>query len=422
MLRGSPDPRSWPHDEFKSERQIGRYYDGMSEARPVVLIGPVSNDPAESVSAVNRNFIRGLSSHYKFVECTADRSHGATRQSRLTLWNFYYLFRQLALWLWQILRRPAIAHYAVSSGWALEKSLAFLWLANVFRIRTVGHLHSGGFIDYWKNLTGIRRRMAARVFGQIDAVVVLSEGWKRLIRDTLHLPDEKIFVVNNPIDQEFEDAALRWPLSRSRNTFLSLGVMGRDKGVLDVLQAVRLVSGRQTFSVQLAGPEREPQIREHVIQQIKAHSLEKVIRVRPSVWGGEKVSLFHDSSVFLLPSYYENFPLVLLEAAAAGHAIVTTPVGAIPEFFVDGESAIFVEPGNVRDLAAAMNRLLENDEERLRLAVGARDVFVRKLRRPQIMASLSEVYRSVLKMPSGHFRFPSQGKPRSLQSVLNGLD
>ena len=74
----------------------------------------------------------------------------------------------------------------------------------------------------------------------------------------------------------------------------------------------------------------------------------------------------------LLPSYIENFPLVVLEAAAAGQAIITTPVGAVPEFFEDGVSALFVDPGNPQQIANAIMRLLRNPGERRRLDHEAR--------------------------------------------------
>lgn len=46
----------------------------------------------------------------------------------------------------------------------------------------------------------------------------------------------------------------------------------------------------------------------------------KNVELPDSVWGMEKFRLFNDANISILTSYYENFPLVVLEAAAAGHA------------------------------------------------------------------------------------------------------
>ena len=210
------------------------------------------------------------------------------------------------------------------------------------------------------------------------------------------IPPAKLFVVNNPIGRDFESAALQMPVERPENTVLSLGTMGREKGVMDILAAAAMMPKGAEFKIQIAGPEREPDILRDVRQYIAEHALSGRIEIKPSVWGGDKIRLFREASIFLLPSYFENFPLVVLEAAAAGMAIVTTPIGATPEFFKNGVSALFVEPGNPGQIAAALSRLIGNPEERLRLGRSAREVFTSKLARSAIMLSLDRAYNKLL--------------------------
>ena len=368
----------------------------MNQRKPVVLIGPISDDPAESVSAVNRALASGLTDRYTFVYCHANRRHGGTRQSRINGWNLYYLFKHAVIWCWNLVRhRPDIAHYAISSGPALKKGLVFLWLARQMGARTVGHLHSGSFLTFWDRLSPERRNSALRAFTQLNAFVVLSESWRTSVTTHIGVPPGKVFVVNNPIDAAFEAKALALPFERPGTlVILSLGVLGRDKGVLDLIAACALIRSRVPhFTLELAGPEREPGIAELVKQRAKEGGLGEQVRLVGSVWGAKKLALFAEASVFILPSYYENFPLVLLEAAAAGQAIISTPVGAVPEFFVDTESALFVEIGNVQQLATAIERVLIDQAERHRLARNGREVFCRKLARAEILNSLDQVYR-----------------------------
>ena len=367
------------------------------QRRPVVQIGPLSNDPAESVSAVNRAFIMGLSERYEFIALAAQRNLGQTRQSRLNGINALYFLRQFAQWVRILIRyRPRIAHYAISAGWAMEKGLALMKTARLFGARTVGHIHSGSFLTFWNSLPAWRRRAARRELARLDALVLLSDSWRERIATELGLPREKLFVVNNPIDPEFETEALAMPLDRTGNIVFSLGTMGRPKGVMDILEAATLLPRQLHFKIQLAGPEREPGILREVKEFISARSLSESFDLKSGVWGGEKTALYRQASVFLLPSYYENFPLVVLEAAAAGLPIVTTPVGAIPEFFQDGVSALFVQPGNAVQMAGALQRLLEQPQERRRLGAAARQVFCTRLARSKIMDSLDSVYRQVL--------------------------
>ena len=70
--------------------------------------------------------------------------------------------------------------------------------------------------------------------------------------------------------------------------------------------------------------------------------------------------LFRQASIFVLPSTAENFPVVLLEAMAAGTAIITTRGTGCEE--VVGESAVLVEPGDVPGLKQALGCLFSDPE------------------------------------------------------------
>ncbi len=130
---------------------------------------------------------------------------------------------------------------------------------------------------------------------------------------------------------------------------------------------------------------------------IDRYSLQKYIEVPGPLYGQEKVNIYKESEIFLFPSYNENFPLVIIEAAAAGLAIITTPVGALPEFFEHNKSVIFVEPGNVEQISEAIMELINDNEKRRFLGKAAREVFIKKLDRKKILESLDNIYQEVLR-------------------------
>jgi glycosyltransferase involved in cell wall biosynthesis len=84
---------------------------------------------------------------------------------------------------------------------------------------------------------------------------------------------------------------------------------------------------------------------------------------RELLWTGHLDSasyraVVHGASAFVLPSEWEAFGLVLLEAMASGVPVVATEVGGVPEVLDGGRAGLLVPYGDARGLAAALQRLL----------------------------------------------------------------
>jgi glycosyltransferase involved in cell wall biosynthesis len=88
----------------------------------------------------------------------------------------------------------------------------------------------------------------------------------------------------------------------------------------------------------------------------------------------ELKQLYHRCDIFCLPTLGDCLPMVLSEAGAAGLPAVTTAVAAIPEIVADGESGLLVPPGDGAALAAALRRLLDHPDLRLRLGERAVEI------------------------------------------------
>ncbi|MFT8245531.1 glycosyltransferase [Roseomonas sp. BN140053] len=86
----------------------------------------------------------------------------------------------------------------------------------------------------------------------------------------------------------------------------------------------------------------------------------------------DPAAIYRAADIFALASRAEAFGLVLAEAAHGGLPVVATRVGGIPEAVLDGETGLLVAPEDVDGLAAALNRLLGDPEERRRLGAAAR--------------------------------------------------
>lgn len=104
--------------------------------------------------------------------------------------------------------------------------------------------------------------------------------------------------------------------------------------------------------------------------EAEADSLGISGRVHWLGWRPDSAAVLASLDLLLMPSLWEGFGLVLLEAMAAHLPIIGSRVSAIPEVVVDGETGLLVPPADVSALAAALSRLLE--DEALRRTMGER--------------------------------------------------
>ncbi len=74
--------------------------------------------------------------------------------------------------------------------------------------------------------------------------------------------------------------------------------------------------------------------------------------------------LFKAMDVFVISSYSEGGPIVLLEAMASGVPVVSTRVGGIPEVIEDGQTGLLVPPGKEEELAEKIMKLLKQPDLR----------------------------------------------------------
>ena len=143
------------------------------------------------------------------------------------------------------------------------------------------------------------------------------------------------------------------------------------KGVQHVIEAMSQLP-EQVYQLEVAGdgPQRAQLEQQARALQVPA-SFHGWLPRRPLC------QLFERSRIFVLASISDNFPVSLLEAMAAGCAIITTSAGGCPE--VVGETGLVVEPGDVGGLREALTRLIRKpalaEELGLRAAQRARDLF-----------------------------------------------
>jgi len=100
--------------------------------------------------------------------------------------------------------------------------------------------------------------------------------------------------------------------------------------------------------------------------------------------------------IFVLPSRYEGLPNAVIEAAAAGRAIIATDVGGVKEIIQDGESGCVVPAEDVDRMSKALADLLSDPEQRRRLGERAGETARRRFARDAMVGAYLRVYEDVI--------------------------
>lgn len=109
---------------------------------------------------------------------------------------------------------------------------------------------------------------------------------------------------------------------------------------------------------------------------------------------------YYRADVFVAPSVWdEPLGLVILEAMACKTPVVVTRKGGIPLAVQDGVNGIFVRPHNSKQIADAVNKLLENDELRRKMGENARKIVKNKFTWDKIAHKFERIYAKYATLP-----------------------
>jgi len=143
--------------------------------------------------------------------------------------------------------------------------------------------------------------------------------------------------------------------------------------VLDVLPLVReQVEGAHWV---LVGVPSEPDYLERLHKDLIAHDLKESVHIVPGLppQSEELADAFAAANVVVVPSRHEAFPLVVLEAWAAGAPVVASAVSGLSELIHDGETGIMAEPRDPEEMSRQIVSLLKNPSLRNHLTRRARE-------------------------------------------------
>lgn len=253
-----------------------------------------------------------------------------------------------------------------------------------------GYLPENGM---YMQMPAAKRRLYAKIVRQASMLLCVSNRLAEAMK-ACGLENNSCRKINNVVDEFFykSGTSRHHDITASqKKTLLHVSCFDeRAKNVKGLLRAAKILSEqRQDWQLVLVGTGID-------YQDVRAYADGLNIPDGLLRWTGELTPQqvsdeFDKADAFVLPSNYENAPVVLSESLAKGVPIIATRVGGIPEM-VNETNGMLVSPGNDEELAQAMNAMLDHyngyDRNAIRKA-GLQYSFA------SVGAELKQIYESV---------------------------
>ena len=261
---------------------------------------------------------------------------------------------------WRALRRKGWMPDVVQLNVIQKQGYLALWLKRRYKIPYIIVEHWSGYLPengMYMQFSALKRKCYAYIAEQASMLLTVSDRHAEAMR-ACGIRNAHWGRINNVVDDFFYEE----PKAKSREsrvkTLLHVSCFDeRAKNVKGLLRAAKMLSEkRQDWRLVLVGTGAD-------YKDVRAFAGTLDFPEGLLEWTGELTprqvaEQFDLADIFVLPSHFENAPVVLSESLAKGVPAIASRVGGIPEM-ISPECGILVTPGNDEELEQAIDRLLD---------------------------------------------------------------
>ncbi len=265
--------------------------------------------------------------------------------------------------------RPDVVH---AHDWLVTHPA--MALAEFFDVPLVSTIHAteAGRHSGWVSGTVSRQVHALEswLVHESDSLITCSKSMRDEITALFGPALVETTVIPNGIDTD------GWPFAMRRRhdgpaELLYFGRLEYEKGVHDAIAALpRIRRTHPGTTLTIAGDGTQL---DFLTEQARKHKVLRAVNFVGRVDHWQLLTLLHRCDAAVLPSHYEPFGIVALEAAAAGTPLVTSNVGGLGEAVIDGLTGRSHPPRDIAALAAAARTVLDDPVAAQRRALAARE-------------------------------------------------
>ena len=295
--------------------------------------------------------------------------------------KFYYAIKSAILAPF-IIWHYDIIHFHFVPGTGQLTLLPELLFAKIYLKKVIMQIHVGDQLE-----RNAENRLFKWWLKKADLIVLLSERFRRLFM-------ESFLDINSPVE-------VLYNVTESRHT-----IERTDKGKL-IIMACRMDANKAPDLLINAWSQLKDKYPDwHVsiigdgdVQYYK--SLAERLHLNGSVdfpgylTGPAKEQFFQQASIYCMCSYEEGFPMSVLEAWSNYEALITTPVGGLPDVITDGENCLVFPFGDIEILKECLVRLIEDEDLRWNISLKGQNLVSEYFSVKSANEKLEKIYNSL---------------------------
>ena len=201
-------------------------------------------------------------------------------------------------------------------------------------------------------------------YGRVTHFLAVSETTRRELMEVFDIAPERITAIPLGVDETFrvqDPARARAGLAAAgldvpRRYVLYVGGIQSNKNIVGLVRAFELASALSDHHLLLVGPCQ--QLDRDIEEAVARSPARERIRLTGPLAGESLAAVYAAADQFVFPSFYEGWTSPPLEAMACGVPVVASSASSIPETV--GDAALLASPDDPAEIAAAMNRLVED--------------------------------------------------------------
>jgi len=224
-----------------------------------------------------------------------------------------------------------------------------------------------------------------KVYEKADRIIALSSEIQKIIQEKIPKQKDKVVFIPN-----FTDSAVFIPEKKQSNKIIFAGRLDKEKGLNLLIEVLGELKNNFDFELIILG---NGPLKNELELQAKKTGIK--FEFLGFVHHNKLHDYFSSSSIFVLPSYFEVMPVVVLEAMSSGCAVIASDAFGINDQIGSGEGLIF-RKGNKKELREKLIQLLSSSSLTASLGKKARQKVLNEFDVKVIAEKTEKLYKKVL--------------------------